>query len=298
MNRKRTQGQRITKKKLLIIGIVLVATLIVAIFAVIRFQSSTNSENHVVNKQQTSTVTTQTTKSNGTNVLQDFTEKATEDSDTRTGGDTTYSQFYKQNNIWYWKLTSNNRGTLEVGKISKVVLDNSDYLISITSQVYQPGTKYQLNLHWLDQKVHKYNLHTDFKSINGNYTLGVPAESQQINTRNLTKNQIKNWIVRNINKYESDGSQAQNDDPGYYYFEFSRDKAGCIDVFVTENHDYANKHGDDVAPGVAPTVGSFQITKEGYLRAYNVGTGGLMMVKKVTGDAEARSAIVARSFDE
>lgn len=300
MNEKRTQGQKLNRKRPLLIIFAIVVVLVAGILVLILFHHA-DSQHPATSHPQVSKMAKQSTQSsNGTNVLTDFTEKATEDADTRTGGDVTYSQFYKHGNDWYWKLTSNNRGTVEIGRISKVVADNENYVLSVTSQVYQSGTPYHLTLHWLNQKAHQYNLHTDFKDINGDYTQGAPAVAQPVNTRNLTKAQIKNWIVRNINKYEpAPGNQKQNNDPGYYYFQFSKDKNGCIGIWVTENHDYANAHGDDVDPQVSPTVGDFQITKEGYLKvASNVGTAGFTMIKKITGDYQNQSCIVARTFEE
>lgn len=75
--------------------------------------------------------------------MSSVTETATEDPDTRTNEDTAYSQFYKQSGNWYWKLTSDKRGTIEVGKVSRVKKSDGDEIISVTSQVYEPGTNYQ-----------------------------------------------------------------------------------------------------------------------------------------------------------
>lgn len=230
-------------------------------------------------------------------VLPPFTEEATEDPDTRTGNDTTYSQFYQKAQNWYWKFSSINRGTIEVGKISNFKQLGKSYILSVSSQLYEPGTHYKLNLHWLTPNK-KYNVHTDFKSINGNYTFGTNKTLGVVNTRNLTRPQIRDWIMRNIAKYATPKDENNTFNWRYYYWKFSRNKNGCVNVFVTENHDYANRYGADVDPEVAPTVGSFEITKEGYLKAYSVGTSGITMVNHFSDGESARSAIVATSFDE
>lgn len=300
MNRDESRRQRLKRRHLLVMTIMAIIIVILIGLIFVNLNRSHQQRVRSLNKARQSSVqkvTSRKTITHPDSVLTALTGKATEDSDTQTNGEATYSQFCQQGHQWYWKLTSNGRGVIEIGDISHVSKKNGSYQLTTKSQVYEPGTKYQLVFHWLNKKKHQYNLHTDFKHINGDYTIGV--QPQTVDTRHLTRTQVKEWIVRNIDKYTDSPSHMYNTtDTRYFGFQFSFNKQGCLGIFVTENHDYDNKMGADVDPHVAPTVGSFKITSQGYLKAYNIGISGSEMVKAVTGSNSAQSAIVARSFDE
>ncbi|WP_283680102.1 hypothetical protein [Lentilactobacillus sp. Marseille-Q4993] len=304
-DRNQAQHGRWQKRVLAILGGVIVVLAIWLAFAL----GSSNKDANKADMQPKATATKKPSKPKKLalkpgEVLGNLTERATENQDSVTGGDPTASQFYKSGNNWYWKLTSNNRGEVEVGKITGIKKSGSDYQLKTTSQVYEQGTKYTLTLHWLDKGKQEYNVHTDFKSINGNYTVGGSQTTapQQVNTRNLTRSQIKDWIYRNIEKYgysDESNENADDNDPNVYGYQFSFDKSGRLGVFVVENHEYVNKkYHTHYQTGSTPSVASFTITEQGYLQVHNVGTSGMEMVKNITGSSENQSAIVARTFEE
>ncbi|MCV3739906.1 hypothetical protein OF387_01570 [Lentilactobacillus hilgardii] len=300
MNRDEIRQRRLRRRHLIVMMIMAIIVVILIGLIFVNLNHSHQQRVRSLNKTRQSSVqkvTSRKTITHPDSVLTALMGKATEDSDTQTNGEATYSQFYRQGNQWYWKLTSNGRGVIEIGEISHISKEKSSYQFTTKSQVYEPGTTYQLAFHWLNKQQQQYNLHTDFKHINGDYTIGV--QPQTVDTRHLTRTQVKEWIVRNINKYtDSPSAVHKTMNTNYYGFQFSFDKQGRLGIFVTENHDYDNKMGADVDPHVAPTVGSFTITTQGYLKVDNIGTSGMDMVKAVTGSNSAQSAIVARSFDE
>lgn len=298
MNRKQNLEHKHSRRKEILILVIALIAMIIVIYGIMTLNTSKVTPRHDTVQATHNNVSHHNGGGISTDILASFTTPATEDADTRTNDDTTYSQFYKQGKVWYWKLSSNKRGTIEVGKVSNIHKKYKVYLLSMTSERYEPGTEYELNLHWLT-KNKQYNLHTDFKSINGNYTFGTESTPENVNTRNLSRSQIRDWIMRNFAKYNSADNENSTSDWQWYYWDFGVNKNNCVTVFVTENHAYANKHGATADPHVAPTVGSFEITREGYLKAYNIGTSGTEMVHKITGgNDDASSAIVAQSFDE
>lgn len=189
-------------------GIIIVLLLAVLIIVVIgsspdnskKAQTRSSSSSESATTAQPKTRQNKTTKSKNSNYqLADLSQSAVEDPDTRTnGGDITYSQFYldSTDHHWYWSFSSSKRGQVENARVSHVAKSGSNYTIGLTSERYEPGTPYQLVVQWLNSSHTKYNLRTDFKRINGNYTLGDEAfaDYSQVNNTSTTED-VNDWLT-------------------------------------------------------------------------------------------------------
>lgn len=177
-------------------------------------------------------------------VLSDLTEKAGENASTRTNdNEKTYSQFKQQNGTWYWWLTSSKRGTIEVGEVRSVAKDGQTAQLKMKSEYYDQGTNYTLAFHWLAGSNTQYNLNTDFKQINGDYTLGDTEDdvtpAKDVNLQDV----IQSTVGRGMG-YEDASTQTNGGDQttssfngmnpsgngryAHWYWDFSSKKRGPI----------------------------------------------------------------------
>lgn len=167
-------------------------------------------------------------------LLSPLTATAGEDSDTRTGGDVTYSCFYRKSGTWYWQLSSDNRGMVEVGEVRSVKSDGDKEVLAMTSRSAEPGATYNLEFHWLDQSQTRYQVHTDFESINGNYTIGQLEDHSDSETqdammmRTLGSGTGKENASTRTNGGEVTYSYFFSDGDDWYW-ELSSEKRGDIE---------------------------------------------------------------------
>ncbi|MFD1485103.1 hypothetical protein ACFQ5J_07660 [Lacticaseibacillus baoqingensis] len=123
------------------------------------------------------------------------------------------------------------------------------------------------------------------------------SQSAGVDMKNLTTAQVQDWIMRNMAKYAPDAYTY--DDPQAFGWAYSHDDAGQLVVHVSENHDYANAHGGNFDPNVAPTVGEFTVTKDGDLAVAAMGIAGMAVYQAVNGDSQSGDlAIVATDFND
>ncbi len=109
-----------------------------------------------------------------------------------------------------------------------------------------------------------------------------------VDVKNLTTAQVKDWVMRNMEKYAADAYDYGSEDE--FGWQFGSDDQGQLTVFVTENHAYMNAHGANGDPNTAPTVGSFTVTSNGELEAQGVGMVGMQIC------GGPGSKIIASSF--
>lgn len=139
----------------------------------------------------------------GVSQLAAVSQNAVEDPATRTNnGDITYSQFYMSGSShhWYWSFSSSKRGQVETAQVIKLTKTGPGFQLAVISRRYQIGTPYTLNLTWLNNSHTKYNLHTNFENINGDYTVGSAAidDYSQVNDTS-TSDDVGSWIQDTLN---------------------------------------------------------------------------------------------------
>lgn len=162
-------------------------------------------------------------------------DTAGEDSDTQTGGDVTYSCFYRKEGTWYWQLSSDNRKIVEVGEVRSVRSDGDKKFFDMTSRSAEPGVHYSLEFHWLNRARQQYQVHTDFEDINGNYTIGHwqkggNGESKHtIMKQTLSSGEGKEDVSTRSNNGEITYSDFVPDTHNYWVWQLASRKRGVIE---------------------------------------------------------------------
>lgn len=201
-------------------------------------KSTTNAASSAASSSTTATATSSSHSADPqvTDALKDLTQVAGENTETQTGGRVTYSRFYQAQGTWYWEMTADTQtAPVEVAEVTGATREGETLNLAMTSQVYQPNHPYKLAFHWLDQDAGEYNLHTDFKSINGNYTLGQTGEVAQ--AQNDTASMA--WTLGSGEGVEDDStltdhgavtySDFTQDSHGDWYWELTSDKRGEVE---------------------------------------------------------------------
>jgi type II secretory pathway pseudopilin PulG len=241
------------KGLIMTIGTIIIGLLLVILILVIagnsqeaKKQTQASKSSRATTSVKTSSAKEKTTPiriSNGTASLAAFSDNAVEDPETRTnGGDVTYSQFYYDhgNRRWYWLFSSSKRGQIENAMVSRVVKNGSDYLVYLTSELYQPGTRYHLDVNWLNHTHTMYRVNTAFKNISGNYTIGDAAladygQTYDASTTVTANDWLKATVVgdnEEMSETRTNGGEVTDSDfskiDGNWYWTLTGSKQGTI----------------------------------------------------------------------
>lgn len=123
------------------------------------------------------------------------------------------------------------------------------------------------------------------------------SSTASVDMKNLSTAQVQDWVIRNLEKYTPD--TYTYDDPNMFGWNYSHDDQGQLVVHVSENHDYANAHGADLDPNVAPTVAEFTITSDGELAVADMGNAGMAMFQALNGNSDTgEPVVVATNFND
>lgn len=91
-----------------------------------------------------------------------------------------------------------------------------------------------------------------------------------VNTRNLTTQQVNKWVYANImsdwNKNNTDEPPLTPEDQDAFIFDQSTDNQGCVEIQVQENHQSAFMKSINAYPESTPTIGWYRINAQGYLQ--------------------------------
>lgn len=222
-------------------------------------QSSKSSQSSTDDAATTSSQSQSTASSSADSVLADFSQSACEDPNTRTnGGDVTYSQFYYDDDdqSWHWSFSSSKRGQVEDAVVTNVTAGQQNNQVRLTSGKYETGTQYTATLTWLNDDHTKYNFHTSFKSINGDYTIGADAytDYSQVNDTGSVGDSFDAWLNDNVSGREKElvetrtngGEVTYSTFEKYgdtWYWTLSSDARGVIAEAVITSGQVTN-HGD------------------------------------------------------
>lgn len=206
-NRHPNQSSHSNKGLIITFGTIMILLLVVLIIVMVGMNAS--NANKPVKTVRTTTTRTVAKKAptvkaqpNALSQLAVFSQNSVEDPSTRTnGGDVTYSQFYlnSKTHRWFWSFSSSKRGQVENARVTHVQRSGRIYQINMVSLRYEPGTHYQVTVEWLNRQHTRYNLHTTFKSINGDYVLGTAAYTDYTQVHNTsTTTDIDDWLEGNV----------------------------------------------------------------------------------------------------
>lgn len=117
--------------------------------------------------EDASTAPSNSTKLN--NLLSPAKAKVPEDSQ-NNNGDQLYSQFYKKNGQWYWKLTSQQDGTIDNSQIKsmKSTDENNVYNFSMVSNKKK---SYNMQFNWINGGHQAYTVNAAYHNVNNNFIL-------------------------------------------------------------------------------------------------------------------------------
>ncbi|WP_057823189.1 hypothetical protein [Lentilactobacillus sunkii] len=119
------------------------------------------------NAEDASTAPANSTKLN--NLLSPAKVKVPEDSQ-NSNGDQVYSQFYKKGGQWYWKLTSQQDGTIDNSQIKSMKSTDQNDVYNF-SMVSNKNKSYNMKFNWINGGHQAYTVNAAYHNVNSDFIL-------------------------------------------------------------------------------------------------------------------------------
>ncbi|WP_251908463.1 hypothetical protein [Lentilactobacillus kefiri] len=129
-------------------------------------------------KEDASTAPSSSTKLN--NLLSPAKAKVPDDSQS-SNGDQLYSQFYKKGGQWYWKLTSQDDGTIDNSQIKSLKSTGQNDVYNF-SMVSNKNKSYNMKFNWINGGHQAYTVNAAYHNVNNNFVLADAKVSGQWQT--------------------------------------------------------------------------------------------------------------------
>ncbi|MGF2384567.1 hypothetical protein [Lentilactobacillus otakiensis] len=242
------------------------------------------------------------------NLLTPAKVKVPEDSQT-SNNDQLYSQFYKKDGQWYWKLTSQQDGTIDNSQIKSLKSTNQTDVYNF-SMVSNQNKKYNLKFNWINGGHQAYTVNAAYHNVDSNFILADAKVSGQWQTGAPEAIQ-GTWATDFANNSGSDAQKLP------FTKQFLNITASATSSFLNEydsnhrlyNSETSNKttnlfykeNGNDsyvlksYNANQTPVVYSISVINNNQIKVDGLTTGSLTMSKSATSSTTAASASSASS---